>query len=65
MAVISLFLASFAGNVHVRHSRAHSGEILVKKYGIGLKRYEIFQYKILSNDCSYKVSYNQLTTFII
>ena len=45
MAVISLFLASFAGNVHVRHSRAHSGEFLVKKYGVYSfkKRYEIFQ----------------------
>ena len=30
MAVISLFLASFAGNVHVRHSRVHSGKFLVK-----------------------------------
>ena len=38
MAVISLFLASFAGNVHVRHSRAHSGKVLVKKYGVGLKK---------------------------
>ena len=45
MAVISLFLASFAGNVHVRHSRAHSGEILVKKYGIGLKKVRNFQIK--------------------
>lgn len=42
MAVISLFLASFAGNVHVRHSRAHSGEVLIKKYGVGLKRCEFF-----------------------